>query len=148
MIPDLGRAQNRQLNWVWRIHFKDGSLVYWQTGAGCWLENWLVRGLPLPILLQLSSPMPRVGFSQWKGWVQRKNPKVSILKGQAPLCKHYPSFFSYHMTKSRINVGLESVSTERVWFTCIRTKITLTLDIFSWKIHQAVHLRCVHNNSS
>lgn len=95
--------------------------VCWQTGAGCWLETgWWEAALP--ILLQTVFPMPRVGFSQWKGWVQGKNPVWAFWKDSSH-CANTTQASSHHMTKSRINVGLESVSTERVWFTA-PTKIT------------------------
>lgn len=74
MIPDLGRARNRQLNWVWRIHFKEGSLIRWQVGAGCWLENWLVRGLPHPPPI-VFSPCPGRASHSGRAGSKGKNPK-------------------------------------------------------------------------
>lgn len=89
-----------------KAHSHGGKLELaadWELG---WREGWA------SVLLQLSSLHARGGLLKAEGLGPRSIVlKVSVWKGQAPLCKRLPNFFSHHMAKPRINVGLGSVNT-------------------------------------
>ena len=89
-----------------KAHSHGGKLAL----AVDWELSWREGGTS--VLLQLSSLHARGGLLTAEGLGPRRSIlKVSVWKGQALLCKRLPNFFSHHMVKPRINVGLRSVNT-------------------------------------